>query len=140
MTTALSPTRLAEYLYAWWETDDIYYALADSTFVFDQDADTVLGDTNFSGSEISGGDYVAGGQLLTTTALEVVTGSNKVRLKSDPVEYAAADIGPARFGIIYRDVGNQIVVVQNFITDQESSGTDFTVTPPADGWLYDDTD
>lgn len=141
MTIAKSPTKLAEILlYAWWETDDIYYALADDTFVWDQDADGVLGDTNFAAAEISGGDYVAGGQLLTTTGLEVVGASNKVRLKSDPVLYVASDIGPARFGIIYRDIGFEIVVVQDFESDQQSIGTDFSVTAPTDGWLFDDTD
>jgi hypothetical protein len=49
-----------------YDTHSIKLLLATSSFVFDQDADAYLGDTNISGTEVSGTGYTAGGKALTT--------------------------------------------------------------------------
>lgn len=123
-------------------TDDVVLILADSSFVFDQDADRFLGDTNISGTEMpNSGGYTTGGESLTTKSFGLVTGTNRGQLFSDPVAWAGSTISGARYAIVADNEGASyatapILSVINFGEDKSTSASDFTVTAAADGWLY----
>lgn len=80
--------------------------------------------------EASGGNYVAGGQQVTTTVSSLATSSGSVTYVTFSVPSWTGAI-TARGALIYKAGANGAVCVLDFGSDKTSSST-FTVQMPAD--------
>jgi hypothetical protein len=105
-------------------SDTFYLALYTNTATLDQTttAYTATG-------EASGGDYTAGGQVVTTTVTSAATASGSVTYVTFSSPSWTGQI-TARGALIYKAGDNGAVCVLDFGNDKTSTNT-FTVTMPA---------
>jgi hypothetical protein len=106
-------------------SDTFYLALYTNDATLDQT--TTAYDTT---GEASGGNYVAGGQLVTPTVSSATTASGSITYVSFSSPSWTGAIS-ARGALIYKAGANGAVCVLDFGNTKTSSGT-FTVTMPAD--------
>ncbi len=118
-----------------YDTDDIKVMLCTSTEVPDQDTDDYIDDAR--ANEVSGTNYVANGASLTSKTVTYTAGTNTHVLDAADTTWASSTI-TARIAIIYdftpaSDATRPLISYQDFITDQSSSGGDFTIEWNASG-------
>lgn len=106
-------------------SDTFYLALYTNDATLDQT--TTAYDTV---GEASGGDYVAGGQVVTSTVSSATTASGSITYVSFSSPSWTGSIS-ARGALIYKAGDNGAVCVLDFGNTKTSSGT-FTVTMPPD--------
>ena len=106
-------------------TDTFYLALYTNDATLDQT--TTAYDTT---GEASGGNYVAGGLVVTPTVSSATTASGSITYVSFSSPSWTGAIS-ARGALIYKAGANGAVCVLDFGNTKTSSGT-FTVTMPAD--------
>jgi hypothetical protein len=106
-------------------SDTFYLALYTNDATLDQT--TTAYDTT---GEASGGNYVAGGQLVTPTVSSATTASGSITYVSFSSPSWTGAIS-ARGALIYKAGANGAVCVLDFGNTKTSSGT-FTVTMPPD--------
>jgi len=106
-------------------SDTFYLALYTNDATLDQT--TTAYDTT---GEASGGDYVAGGQIVTPTVSSATTASGSITYVSFSSPSWTGAIS-ARGALIYKAGANGAVCVLDFGNTKTSSGT-FTVTMPPD--------
>ena len=106
-------------------SDTFYLALYTNDATLDQT--TTAYDTT---GEASGGDYVAGGQIVTPTVSSATTASGSITYVSFSSPSWTGAIS-ARGALIYKAGVNGAVCVLDFGNTKTSSGT-FTVTMPPD--------
>jgi hypothetical protein len=106
-------------------SDTFYLALYTNDATLDQT--TTAYDTT---GEASGGNYVAGGQVVTTTVSSAVTASGSITYVTFSSPSWTGSI-TARGALIYKAGANGAVCVLDFGNDKTSTST-FTVTMPAD--------
>lgn len=92
-------------------------------------ADTAYGVAPYNANEVSGTGYTAGGQVLTSTAVdESPTGTLRWDC-ADPT-WTTATITNARCGLVYADAlaGNNAILLINFGGDYSSIAGPFVIT------------
>jgi len=110
------------------DTDAIKVMLTTSTYVPDQDTHDYKDDVT---NEVVGTGYTATGEALTSKTVTYTAGTNKHVLDAADVTWAASTI-TARIAVIYdsspaTDPTRPLISYQDFISDQSSSGGDFTI-------------
>jgi len=105
-------------------SDTFYLALYTNDATLDETTTTYT-----ATGEASGGDYVAGGQVVTTTITSEATASGSVTYVSFSSPSWTGQI-TARGALIYKAGDNGAICVLDFGNDKTSSNT-FTVTMPA---------
>ncbi len=115
------------------DTDTIKLALVTATYAPNQDTHEDFADVT---NEISGTGYTAGGQALTTKAVTKDTTDDEGVFDADNVVWGTSTL-TARAGILYKDTGTPgtswLICYFDFVSDQSSSGDDFTVAFDAEG-------
>lgn len=105
-------------------SDTFYLALYTNNATLDQTT------TEYTTTgEASGGNYVAGGQIVTTTVTSQTTASGSITYVSFSSPSWTGQI-TARGALIYKAGANGAICVLDFGNDKTSSNT-FTVTMPA---------
>ncbi|KKM23764.1 hypothetical protein LCGC14_1611870 [marine sediment metagenome] len=116
------------------DTDIIKVMLTTSTYVPDQDTHDYKDDVT---NEVTGTGYTATGATLASKTVTYTAGTNKHVLDAADVTWSASTI-TARIAVIYdstpaTDPTRPLISYQDFITDQSSSGGDFTIQWNASG-------
>ncbi|KKN26268.1 hypothetical protein LCGC14_0876430 [marine sediment metagenome] len=116
------------------DTDIIKVMLTTSTYVPNQDTHDYKDDVT---NEVVGTGYVATGETLASKTVTYTAGTNKHVLDAADVTWAASTI-TARIAVIYdstpaTDPTRPLMSYQDFISDQSSSGGDFTIQWNASG-------
>lgn len=91
-------------------------------------SDTAYGASPYNANEVSGTGYVAGGTVLTSTALsESPTGT--IMYDAADTSWSSSTITSARCALIYADAlaGNNAIVLVNFGADYATSNGTFTI-------------
>ena len=105
-------------------SDTFYLALYTNTATLDQTT------TDYTETgEASGGNYAAGGQVVTTTVSSSATAAGSITYVTFSSPSWTGSI-TARGALIYKSGGNGAVCVLDFGNDKTSTNT-FTVTMPA---------
>ena len=117
-----------------YDTDIIKVMLTTSTYVPAQDTDDYKNDVT---NEVTGTGYTATGEALTSKTVTYTAGTNKHVLDAADTTWATSTI-TARIAVIYdsspaTDPTRPLISYQDFITDQSSSGGDFTIQWNASG-------
>ena len=102
--------------------------LTTSTYVPNQDTHDYKDDVT---NEVTGTGYTATGEALTSKTVTYTAATNKHVLDAADVTWAASTI-TARIAVIYdstpaTDPTRPLMSYQDFISDQSSSGGDFTI-------------
>ncbi len=116
------------------DTDVIKVMLTTSTYVPDQDTHDYKDDVT---NEVVGTGYTATGEALASKTVTYTAGTNKHVLDAADVTWSASTI-TARIAVIYdsspaTDPTRPLLSYQDFISDQSSSGGDFTIQWNASG-------
>ena len=117
-----------------YDTDIIKVMLTTATYVPNQDTHDYKDDVT---NEVSGTGYTATGEALTSKTVTYTAGTNKHVLDAADVTWSASTI-TARIAVIYdsspaTDPTRPLLSYQDFISDQSSSGGDFTIQWNASG-------
>lgn len=114
----------------------IKMALVTSTYVFNADHNFFSEITN----EITNGGYTAGGNAMTTRAINENDANDRAEAQSDDVTFASLAAGdqPAA-AVIYRDTGvaatSELIAYCSLTTPPAPNGGDYTINQPAAGWF-----
>ncbi|KKM82274.1 hypothetical protein LCGC14_1321230 [marine sediment metagenome] len=116
------------------DTDVIKVMLTTLTYVPAQDTHDYKDDVT---NEVTGTGYTATGATLASKTVTYTAGTNKHTLDAADVTWSASTI-TARIAVIYdstpaTDPTRPLISYQDFITDQSSSGGDFTIQWNASG-------
>jgi len=140
--TTIVPTGLLEALHdkeVDYLADSIYGILLTSSYTPNQDSHKYESDLTLGSNEASGTGYSAGGQLLTTKSATTDTANNRQKLSSDPLSWDPSTVTARYMALVDKTpasaAANPILVIVDFGGDQSTSGTEFLITPDADGWL-----
>lgn len=118
-----------------WVNDTIKLMLTTSGFTPNQDTDEYISDVT---SEVSGTGYPAGGFILTNKIKTYDGATNTVKYDADDIEVSNANF-TARWGVIYKDTGNQatspVIAYIDFGGDIVAADVPFLVRWNADGIL-----
>lgn len=118
-------------------TDTIKVALVTDVYVPDIDNHLYLSDVQvLAGAEVEGAGYTAGGLALTNKAILNDLVNNRTAWDADDLLWSASFIR-ARGAVIYKDTGlaasSLLLVYKDFVEDQVTTGTDFTIEWDATG-------
>lgn len=109
-------------------------ALLADTYVPDQEGQVYWSDVNTH--EVSGTNYVAGGQTIANTTVTIDSVGNSVVLDGDNVAWLESTI-TARYVVVYQDTGTASTSVLCGFADlgenKSSSNGDFNLNWSADG-------
>jgi hypothetical protein len=91
-------------------------------------------------NEVTGTGYTAGGVALASVVVTNDTANDRTKFASANPSWASATI-TARGAVIYKSRGgaataDELVCYLDFGSDQTSTNGPFTVTCPANGWMY----
>jgi hypothetical protein len=117
--------------------DTFKIMLVTSTYAPNIDTHTKRSDIT---NEVTGTGYTAGGATLTSTVVTNDLTNDRTKFSSANPSWATATI-TARGAVIYKSRGgaataDELVCYLDFVTDQTSTAGTFTVTCPANGWIY----
>jgi hypothetical protein len=117
--------------------DTFKIMLVTSTYAPNIDTHTRRSDVT---NEVVGTGYTAGGVALTGVTVTNDTANDRTKLSSANPSWPTATI-TARGAVIYKSRGgaataDELVCYLDFGADQTSTAGTFTVTCPANGWIY----
>jgi hypothetical protein len=117
--------------------DTFKIMLVTSTYAPNIDTHTKRSDIT---NEVTGTGYTAGGATLTSTVVTNDLTNDRTKFSSANPSWATATI-TARGAVIYKSRGgaataDELVCYLDFGSDQTSTAGTFTVTCPANGWIY----
>jgi hypothetical protein len=117
--------------------DTFKIMLVTSTYAPNIDTHTKRSDIT---NEVTGTGYTAGGATLTSTVVTNDLTNDRTKFSSVNPSWATATI-TARGAVIYKSRGgaataDELVCYLDFGSDQTSTAGTFTVTCPANGWIY----
>jgi hypothetical protein len=117
--------------------DTFKIMLVTSTYAPNIDTHTKRSDIT---NEVTGTGYTAGGATLTSTVVTNDLTNDRTKFSSANPSWATATI-TARGAVIYKSRGgaataDELVCYLDFGSDQTSTTGTFTVTCPANGWIY----
>jgi hypothetical protein len=90
-------------------------------------------------NEVTGTNYVAGGQALTATPSITIASPAAGQLKytSAAVTWGTATIADAEAAFLYYNATSDfLLLMSDFGAPASSTAGDFTVTPDTNGWFY----
>jgi hypothetical protein len=113
------------------DADTLKVMLLTSSYTPDK-THNVLADV--STNEVTGSGYTAGGATLANVSVTEDDVNDRVTFDADDVTWTSATI-TARYAVIYDDTlaSDPLLFCFDFVSDQSSSGADFTIQWNADG-------
>jgi len=121
-------------------SDTLKLMLVDNTYTFDADHDFV---DDISGDEVSGTGYTggfggAGRKTLANKAFSTDNANDRAEFTADAVTWTSLDVGTVRAAVVIKEITNDAASLPLWyldLSDTASTGSDFTVTPNAEGFL-----
>ncbi len=96
-------------------------------------------------NEVTGTNYTAGGQALTTTELTVGSpAAGQIKYDSADPSWASSTIADAMAAVHYGEVGassaDELIFLSDFVTAASTTNGTFTIQVDTNGWWYIDYD
>jgi len=115
------------------DTDTFKMAILNNTHSQDKDDDVW---SDISANEVSGSNYTAGGETITTPAISQDDTNDKAVWDCDDVPWTNVTFTSGRYACVYdTTVADTICAIYDFGADKSPSGDDFTVQINTDGLL-----
>lgn len=120
-----------------WGSDDLYLALASSSYTVDIDAHNFWDDV--VSNEVTGMNWSANGQQLTGEAVSLVIGSNDVELDFTDVSVGSVTLSDGKHAIVYSrtpgsDATRELVGYCTFDTALAPQGGTLLIDGASTGW------
>lgn len=113
-----------------WPTASVKVALVTSAYVPDIDTHTTFA-THVTNEVVATG-YTAGGIALANKTVTVDTVNDLAKYDADDITWPSSTI-TARAAVIYEATSGHLIAYIDFVTDQVSTGGNFTINWHADG-------